>query len=253
MLNVAGDFQLIFLAGAKSRKPNMTHQPEIAANLARVRAEIGAAAVEAGRNPTSVELCAVTKTFGADAIGAAIACGQKQFGENRVQEAETKWPALKAAHLGLELHLIGPLQTNKARKALELFDVIQTVDRPRIARCLADEMARAGSRLPCYVQVNTGDEPQKAGVGTAEVDAFIEVCRREYELPLVGLMCIPPHDDEPSLHFALLRDIAERHGLAGLSMGMSADFAVAVAFGATIVRVGSAIFGARAPLSPAAG
>ncbi|HET9149248.1 MAG TPA: YggS family pyridoxal phosphate-dependent enzyme, partial [Alphaproteobacteria bacterium] len=177
--------------------------------------------------------------------GEAIACGQRVFGENRVQEAEAKWPALKARHPDLELHLIGPLQTNKARDAVRLFDAIETLDRDRLASELAKAMAREGRRLPCFVQVNTGEEPQKAGVAPAAADAFIARARGKHGLDVTGLMCIPPLDEAPGPHFALLREIARRNGLAHLSMGMSGDFETAILFGATHVRVGTAIFGPR--------
>jgi hypothetical protein len=170
--------------------------------------------------------------------------GHRVFGENRVQEAASKWPDFRARHDGIRLHLVGPLQTNKVRQAVELFDVIETVDRPKLARKLAEVFAETGRALPCYIQVNTGEEPQKAGVLPAETDAFVAECR-DLGLPIEGLMCIPPVDEEPALHFALLAKIAERNGLTGLSMGMSGDFERAIAQGATVVRVGSALFGAR--------
>lgn len=223
---------------------------EIAARLAAVRAEIAASAAAAGRQAEEIELVAVSKTHPAAAIEAAIAAGQRVFGENRVQEAQQKFPALKAEHDGLRLHLIGPLQTNKVRAAMELFDVIQTVDRPRLAEAIAAERERRGTCPELYVQVNTGEEPQKAGVLPRDADGLIALCRDRLELPVRGLMCIPPVADEPSPHFALLREIARRNGLDGLSMGMSADFAIAVRLGATVVRVGSAIFGER-KLTPA--
>jgi pyridoxal phosphate enzyme (YggS family) len=219
--------------------------PDIAANLAGVRAAIKAAADKAGRDPSAVRLIAVSKTQPADAVRAALAAGQRVFGENRVQEAEAKYPALKADFPDLELHLIGPLQTNKVKKALQLFDAIQTVDRPALAEALAKELAKAPKPLALYVEVNTGEEPQKAGVAPADADAFIRRCRDELALPIVGLMCIPPAEEEPSLHFALLKKLAARNGLARLSMGMSADYGIAVEFGATEVRVGTAVFGAR--------
>ena len=218
--------------------------PDIAANLAGVRVRIGAAATAAGREPADVTLIAVSKTHGAPAVAAAIAAGQKQFGENRVQEAAHKYPALKAATPDLELHLIGPLQTNKVKEAVALFDVIETVDRPKLAEALAREMARQGRRPRLFVEINTGEEPQKAGVLPAEADAFIAQCRG-LGLEIAGLTCIPPADEEPALHFALLREIARRNGISKLSMGMSADYETAVRFGATHVRVGTAIFGAR--------
>ena len=214
-------------------------------NLAEVRREIAEAAELAARPAEEVTLVAVSKTHPAAAIERAFACGQRVFGENRVQEAEVKYPGLKAAHPDIVLHLIGPLQTNKARLAVELFDVIETVDRPKLARALAKEMARVGRRPVCMVQVNTGEEPQKAGVPPREADALIALCRDELGLPLEGLMCIPPHDEAPALHFALLREIAKRNGLPLLSMGMSGDFQTAIRYGATHVRVGTAIFGAR--------
>ncbi|HEX2887500.1 YggS family pyridoxal phosphate-dependent enzyme [Vineibacter terrae] len=215
------------------------------ANLAVVRARIVAAATASGRDPHDVTLVAVSKTHGAERVAALIAAGQRVFGENRVQEAEAKFPALKAAHPGLELHLIGPLQTNKARDAVALFDVIESVDRPKLAAELAKEMARLNRRPICFVQVNTGEEAQKAGVLPHEADAFVRACIDDYQLPVTGVMCIPPVDEEPALHFALLRKIAERNGLAAISMGMSADYETAVRFGATHVRVGTALFGQR--------
>jgi PLP dependent protein len=214
-------------------------------SLARVRGEIATACAEAKRDPASVTLIAVSKTFGAEAIEPVITAGQRVFGENRVQEAEGKFPALKAEFADLELHLIGPLQTNKARDAVALFDVIQSVDRERLASTLAKEMERVGRRPDCYVQVNTGEEAQKAGVLPKDVDAFIAACRDSHKLPVVGLMCIPPVDEEPALHFALLAKMAARNGLAKVSMGMSADYETAVRLGATHVRVGTALFGSR--------
>ena len=215
--------------------------------LADVRRRIAGAARSAGRDPAEVTLVAVSKTHGADRVREMIEAGQRVFGENRVQEAQEKFPELKSAYLDLELHLIGPLQTNKARDAVALFDVIQSVDRDRIAAALAKEMAHLGRRPACYIQVNTGEEPQKAGVLPADVDAFVVACRDVHKLPVVGLMCIPPVDEEPALHFALLAKIAARNGLARISMGMSADYETAVRLGATHVRVGSALFGARPP------
>jgi len=222
---------------------------DVAANLRAVLDEIAAAAHAAGRDPAGVTLVAVTKLHDAARIRPALEAGHRVFGENRVQEAAAKWPALREAWPDLTLHLIGPLQTNKARQAVELFDVIETVDRPKLARELAKEMEKTGRRPRCFVQVNTGAEPQKAGVLPDRADAFIAECRDRYDLPVDGLMCIPPVGEEPSLHFALLREIALRNGLGGLSMGMSGDYTVAVQFGATLVRVGTAIFGER----PAAG
>lgn len=220
-------------------------EAEVAANLAEVRGRIAAAAAAAGRDPAEVTLIAVGKVQPLERVEAALAAGQRVFGENRVQEAQGKWPALRQRYDGIELHLIGPLQTNKAREAVALFDAVQTVDRPKLAAELAREMARQGRRPQCYVQVNTGEEEQKAGVLPAAADAFIEECRAVHGLPVVGLMCIPPVDQDPALHFALLREIAKRHGLARLSMGMSGDYETAVQLGATHVRVGTAIFGAR--------
>lgn len=221
----------------------------IAENLAAVKARIAAAAAAAGRDAAAVTLVAISKTKPADLIRAAIAAGQRTFGENRVQEAETKWPAIKVASPEVRLHLVGPLQRNKLRKAVALFDVIESVDRERIARGLADEMARTGFRPECLIQVNTGEEPQKAGILPAGIDDFVRLCRDEFGLPVTGLMCIPPVDDEPALHFGLLAGMAARNGLTRLSMGMSDDFETGIRFGATHVRVGTAIFGARAPLA----
>jgi pyridoxal phosphate enzyme (YggS family) len=213
--------------------------------LAEVRQHIAAAARAAGRDPASVTLVAVSKTHGVDRVRELLDAGQRVFGENRVQEAEEKFPALKAAYPDLALHLIGPLQTNKAREAVALFDVIQSVDRERLAATLAKEMARAGRRPDCYIQVNTGEEPQKAGVLPAELDAFVASCRNTHKLPIAGLMCIPPVDEEPALHFGLLAKMAARNGLARISMGMSADYETAIRLGATHVRVGTALFGHR--------
>ncbi len=218
---------------------------DVAANLAAVEARIAEAARAAGRSPESVIPVAVSKAQPLARVRAALEAGHRTFGENRVQEATAKWPPLKAAFADLELHLVGPLQTNKVGDAVALFDVIETVDRPKLARALAAEMTRTGRRLTCYVQVNTGEEPQKSGVLPGDADAFIAACREEYGLPVAGLMCLPPMDEEPALHFALLAEIARRHGLPLLSMGMSADFETAVRFGATHVRIGTEIFGAR--------
>ena len=213
--------------------------------LERVRANIAEAAKESGRAPGDVHLVAVSKTFEADAIRPVLDAGHSLFGENRVQEALGKWPGLKQAYPDARVHLIGPLQTNKARDAVGLFDCIETVDRPKLARVLAREMEQAERSIPVFVQVNTGAEPQKAGVLPDDTDALVELCREECGLEVAGLMCIPPVEEEPALHFALLEKIAARNGLAGLSMGMSADYETAVEFGATHVRVGSAIFGPR--------
>ena len=218
--------------------------------LAEVTGHIAEAARASGRSPSDVTLVAVSKTHGADRVRELLEVGHRVFGENRVQEAEGKFPELKAAWPDLELHLIGPLQTNKARDAVALFDVIQSVDRDRLAAALAKEMERLNRRPACYIQVNTGEEPQKAGILPKDVDPFVALCRDQYKLPVVGLMCIPPVDEEPALHFALLAKMAARNGLARLSMGMSADYETAVRMGATHVRVGSALFGKRPPLQP---
>ena len=203
------------------------------------------AARAASRDPAAVTLVAVSKTHGAERVEELLRAGQRVFGENRVQEAQAKFPELKARYRDLELHLIGPLQTNKARDAVALFDVIESVDRPRLASELAREMVKQGRRPACFVQVNTGEEDQKAGVVPDEADAFIRACIDEHKLPVVGVMCIPPAEEPPGPHFALLARIAERNGLAKLSMGMSDDFETAVRFGATSVRVGSAMVGSR--------
>ena len=221
---------------------------EGADHLADVMRRIAEAARAAGRPAADVTLVAVSKTHGAERVRELLAVGQRVFGENRVQEAEEKFPALKADYPDLELHLIGPLQTNKAREAVALFDVIESVDREKLAATLAKEMARTGKRPDCFIQVNTGEEPQKAGILPTELDAFVAACRDTYKLPVVGLMCIPPVDEEPALHFALLTKMAARNGLAQVSMGMSADYETAVKLGATHVRVGSALFGSRPPL-----
>src|SRR4051812_13204594 len=213
--------------------------------LAVVEQEIARACKEGRRDRASVTLIAVSKTFGAEAIEPVIKAGQRVFGENRVQEARAKWPGLISAYPGLTLHLIGPLQSNKAREAVALFDAIHSVDRPSICEALAKEIASQQRRPQLFVQLNTGEEPQKAGVAPAEADGFIARCRDQYGLQISGLMCIPPLDDASAPHFALTAKIAARNGLTKLSMGMSADFAVAIQFGATHVRVGSAIFGAR--------
>ena len=217
----------------------------IAAALATVRHRIAAAAAAAARTPGGVTLVAVSKTQPAESLEAALAAGQRVFGENRVQETAAKWPALRARHPDLELHLIGPLQTNKVREAVALFDVIETLDRPKLAMALASELARAPKPLRCYIEINTGAEPQKAGVDPADLEALLTSCRDDYKLPVTGLMCIPPQDEDPALHFALLADLARRHTLSEISMGMSGDYPLAIRFGATHVRVGTAIFGTR--------
>jgi len=219
----------------------------IAANLAAVSERIAAAARSVGRAPADVTLVAVSKAQPDERVRAALAAGQRTFGENYMQEARARWPALRERHPDVRLHMIGPIQTNKAKDVVALFDVIETVDRPKLAAALAREMARQDRHPACFVQVNTGEEPQKAGVWPGDADAFIKACRDDLGLPVVGLMAIPPEDEEPSLHFALLAKIAARNGLRQLSMGMSADFEIAVQFGATHVRVGSALFGARPP------
>jgi len=222
----------------------------IPSRLAEIRAELARLAEAAGRAADAVQLVAVSKTKPADAVRAALDAGQRRFGENRVQEAMAKFPDLRGEFPDLTLHLIGPLQTNKLKEALDTFDVIETVDRPKLAEALALAFAKGPVRTRALlIQVNTGEEPQKAGIPPREADDFIRDCLERLKLPIVGLMCIPPVDDEPSLHFALLQSIARRHGLTTLSMGMSADYRLAVQQGATHVRIGSAIFGDRAPVS----
>ena len=213
--------------------------------LLQVRAQIAGACRDAGRDPAAVTLVAVSKTHGADAIEPVIAAGQRVFGENRVQEAKAKWPPLLARHGGLELHLVGTLQSNKAREAVALFDAIHSVDRPSICAALAKEIGRQGRAPQLFVEINTGAEPQKAGVLAEAADAFLRDCRATFGLSVAGLMCIPPADEPPAPHFALTAKIAARNGIALLSMGMSADYEIAIRFGATHVRVGTAIFGAR--------
>ena len=215
------------------------------AALASIEACIAAAARAANRDPAAVHLIAVTKTFDADDIRPVLRAGHRLFGENRVQEAKAKWPALRDEFPGIALHLVGPLQSNKAKEAVALFDAIHSIDRPKIAAVIAEEMARQGKRLELFVQVNTGEEPQKAGVLPKDAAAFVANCREDLKLPVSGLMCIPPVEEEPAVHFAFLAKLARDLGLPGLSMGMSGDFETAIAFGATHVRVGSAIFGTR--------
>jgi pyridoxal phosphate enzyme (YggS family) len=222
----------------------ISHPIDPAGRLAEVQGEIAHARQAAGA-AQAVTLVAVSKTFGPEAIEPLIAAGQRVFGENRVQEAKAKWPALKAKHPGIELHLIGPLQSNKAKEAVELFDAIHTVDRPSLCEALAKEITRQNRRPLLFAEINTGAEPQKAGVLPEDADAFLARCRQDYGLEISGLMCIPPMQEAPAPHFALTAKIARRNVLKLLSMGMSADFAVAIAFGATHVRVGSAIFGPR--------
>ena len=233
--------------------PNTLPDPtaSIADALTRVRARIAEAALRAGRRPEDVTLVAVSKTHPAESIAAALAAGQMVFGENRVQEAAAKFPPLRAAHPGLRLHLIGGLQTNKARDAVRLADAIETLDRPRLAEALAQAMEKEGRTPDLFVQVNVGDEAQKSGIPRAEADGFIDECKGRFGRALVGLMCVPPASGDPTPHFAWLADRAARHGLPLLSMGMSADFEAAISCGATHVRVGSAIFGIRPAPVPA--
>src|SRR5258706_4217848 len=219
--------------------------PHLPNGLATVEQEIARACEQARRDRASVTLIAVSKTFDAEAIAPVIGAGQRVFGENRVQEAKTKWPWLMATYPGIVLHLIGPLQSNKAKEAVALFDAIHSVDRPSICEALAKEISSQKRRPQLFVQLNTGEEPQKAGVAPGEADGFIASCRDKYGLEISGLMCIPPLNDAPAPHFALTAKIAARNGLKNLSMGMSADFTVAIQFGAAHVRVGSAILGAR--------
>jgi PLP dependent protein len=213
--------------------------------LAAVRTEIARACRDAGRDVASVELIAVSKTFDADAVAPVIAAGQRVFGENRVQEAKGKWPELVAQHADLKLHLIGPLQSNKAKEAVALFDAIHSVDRVSLCEALSKEIEKQGRTPLLFAQLNTGAEPQKAGVLPQDADAFLKACRESYGLTISGLMCIPPAEEAPGPHFALTAKIAKRNGLTLLSMGMSADFADAIALGATHIRIGSAIFGGR--------
>jgi PLP dependent protein len=227
---------------SENSSPLTAHLPT---GLSAVEQDIARACREARRDRSSVTLVAVSKTFDADAIAPVIEAGQRVFGENRVQEAKAKWPGLMSAYPGIALHLIGPLQSNKAKEAVALFDAIHSVDRPSICEALAKAFDSQERRPQLFVQLNTGEEPQKAGVAPAEADSFIASCREKYRLPISGLMCIPPVNDAPAPHFALTAKIAARNGLNNLSMGMSADFAIAIAFGATHVRVGSAIFGKR--------
>lgn len=221
--------------------------PDAPTRLAAVRAEMARACADAGRDPAGVTLVAVSKTFPVEAIAPVVEAGQRVFGENRVQEARAKWPGLMERFSGIELHLIGPLQSNKAREAVALFDAIHSVDRASLAEALAKEIERQGRAPRLFVQVNTGAEPQKAGVLPQDADAFLAQCRDGYGLTIAGLMCIPPVEEAPAPHFALTAKIAARNGLKLLSMGMSADFESAIRLGATHVRVGSAIFGSRHP------
>jgi pyridoxal phosphate enzyme (YggS family) len=221
----------------------MTHDSKVA--LVSILGRIAGAARSVGRDPASVNLIAVTKTFEAAQILPVLDAGHRLFGENRVQEAKAKWPPLRARFPDIELHLIGPLQSNKAREAVQLFDAIHTLDRPKIAKAVAEEMERQRRRPTLFVQVNTGEEPQKAGVLPKEAAGLVRLCREEHGLAITGLTCLPPVEEEPALHFALLAKLAKELDLAELSMGMSADFETAIEFGATYVRVGSAIFGPR--------
>jgi len=227
--------------------PEMTPSPTNPSphGLATVAQEIARACKEARRDPASVSLIAVSKTFGAETISPVIDAGQRVFGENRVQEAKAKWPALMQTYPDIALHLIGPLQSNKAKEAVALFDAIHSVDRPSICEALAKEIKNQQKQPQLFVQINTGEEPQKAGIAPGEADVFLARCREHYGLSISGLMCIPPVNDPPAPHFALTAKIASRNGLKNLSMGMSADFAIAIQFGATHIRVGSAIFGHR--------
>jgi len=213
--------------------------------LSKVRAEIARACRDAGRDPAGVTLVAVSKTFGAEAVEPVIAAGQRVFGENRVQEAKAKWQSLLGRHPGTELHLVGALQSNKAKDAVKLFEAIHSVDRASLAEALGKEIAKQTRRPLLFVEINTGAEAQKAGVLPQDADAFLKACRDRYGLAICGLMCIPPHDEAPAPHFALTAKIARRNGLSLLSMGMSADYTTAIAFGATHVRIGTAIFGVR--------
>ena len=213
--------------------------------LEAVRLQVAQACRDAHRDPATVTLVAISKTFATEAIEPVIAGGQRIFGENRVQEAKAKWPELMTRYAGIELHLVGSLQSNKAKDAVALFDAIHSVDRASLAEALAKEIARQNRQPSLFVEINTGAEPQKAGVPPQDADAFLAACRDRYGLGIAGLMCIPPHDEAPAPHFALTAKIAKRNGLKLLSMGMSADFSTAIAFGATHVRVGTAIFGSR--------
>ena len=219
--------------------------PTAPERLGNVRMRLNRAANAMGRSPGDVTLVCVSKTFGVEDIIPILDAGERVFGENRVQEAKMKWPRLRTAYPGIELHLIGPLQSNKVREAIELFDVIETVDRPKIAEALSEEIKRTGKAPKLLVEINTGCEPQKAGILPADADEFLAFCATNLGLTIEGLMCIPPENEQRSPHFALLATIAKRNGLASLSMGMSADYELAIQMGATHVRVGSAIFGSR--------
>lgn len=223
----------------------MNRPDNIRANLEDLRNRIAAAARGAGREPADITLVAVSKMQPADAVRAALAAGHRDFGENRIQEAEDKWPAVLKEFPDTTLHFVGPLQTNKVAAAVSLCHVIHSVDRPKLARKLAKEMRKQELHRPCFIQINTGEEPQKTGAHPGEADDFITYCRAELGLPIVGLMCVPPLEDNAAVHFAYLGEIAKRHGLKQLSMGMSADFEAAVKLGATHVRLGTAVFGER--------
>jgi pyridoxal phosphate enzyme (YggS family) len=218
---------------------------DVAANLAEIQGNINAACDAADRNPDDVTLVCVSKNHDADHVRKALVDGRRVFGENRVQEAAGKWQGLRAEFPDIELHLIGPLQTNKLKDAVALFDVIETVDRPKLAKALAKHRDNTGTCPDLFIQINTGEEEQKAGIAPKDADDFITMCREELDLPIIGLMCIPPVDEEPAPHFTLLGKIADRHGLKIKSMGMSGDYEAAIRFGATHVRVGTAIFGSR--------
>ena len=222
-----------------------TRQAELAARLQAVRGKMARAAQDVQRPVQEITLIAISKTFPMQDIQALAAHGQRAFGENRLQEAQAKWHGAREGIAGLELHFVGPLQTNKARDVAAGFDVLHSLDRPKLARALA-QLAQEGLALPrCFIQVNTGEEEGKSGVRPDQVDDFVRICRQEYELPVIGLMCLPPLREEPSLHFALLEQLAQRNGLTGLSMGMSNDFEAAIRLGATHIRVGSGLFGER--------
>lgn len=231
---------------ARDKAPDQA-TASVADNFASILSRIDAAARGAGRDPKAVRLVAVSKMQPSERVTAALEAGHRLFGENRVQEAQGRWTSPKADHPDLVLHLVGPLQTNKIRDAVALFDAIESVDRPKLARALAREMERSGRRPACLIQVNTGEEPQKAGIAPDDLADFLALCRDELGLPVRGLMCIPPVDEPPALHFALLAELAGQHGLEELSMGMSGDFETAIRHGATLVRVGTALFGARPP------
>ena len=222
---------------------------EVRQNLCAVKSRISQAAVSAERNPSDVKLIAISKTQKPNLIAEAISNGHRLFGENRVQESEDKWPPILEANDDVVVHLVGPLQTNKVKRAVQLFHTIQTLDRRKLARALAREFDSQGVQVDCFIQINIGEEPQKTGVLPEAADSFITECRGDLLLPIVGLMCIPPANDQTGLHFGLLSEIAARNGLSNISMGMSADFEIAIRFGATHVRLGTAIFGARPPLT----